>query len=205
MNCLPMNRYTLGHAMPALEKKETDVWCRCFLLGPCVPTCHPQLNKATLHCYLSSHAECLLGARRMCCNFLWSMGHSLDAVRSLHSMCKHEWKFLSPDGLLSLILLLHPWWGAAEAQIPAEAASLSSKLSLSLPQFRVMVMESTPMGNEWLEPAGSRKADLKRSGSHAFLHNTYLKCLMGTFWGFQLGHGSPWSQLKVTLPRWTGV
>lgn len=27
MKCLPMHRYTLGHAMPALEKKETDVWC----------------------------------------------------------------------------------------------------------------------------------------------------------------------------------
>lgn len=27
MNCLPMNRYTPGHAMPTLEKKEADVWC----------------------------------------------------------------------------------------------------------------------------------------------------------------------------------
>lgn len=86
------------------------------------------------------------------------------------------------------------------SHVPTQAASLSSNLSLSLPQFRVMVMESTPVGKEWLESADTRKTDLKRSGSYAFLHNTYFMLLMGTFRGFHLVHGFPWSQLKVTLP-----
>lgn len=77
------------------------------------------------------------------------MGYSLDAVGSLRIL-----RVSGNENFRALMACLASAFCSTRGEVllrpqtPAEAASLSAKLSLSLPQFRVMVMESTPMGKE---------------------------------------------------------